>query len=74
MIFKLTVLAAVIYGVYFFFFRKKNSIKTQENKTKEIEEDTLVECKKCGTYISTKDAIISNGDYYCSKECVEVKS
>ena len=32
----------------------------------------MVECQKCGLFISSKDAIIKNGKYYCSKECAEL--
>ena len=67
MLLKLLLLAAIIYGVYYFFIKQK-PLPNQSNKK---DEDVLVECDKCGTYVSTKDAIIKNGKYYCSKECAK---
>jgi|LGOV01.1.fsa_nt_gb uncharacterized protein len=48
--------------------RKKDTIPKGEDK-KKIEEDTLVECEKCGTYVTYKESIIVKGKIYCSKEC-----
>ncbi len=48
--------------------RKKDTIPKEEDK-KKIEEDTLVECEKCGTYVTYKESIIVKGKIYCSKEC-----
>jgi uncharacterized protein len=40
-------------------------------KKKEVKvEDEMLECPTCQTYISTKEAILSNGKYYCSKDCL----
>jgi len=36
---------------------------------KKLDDDTLVECEKCQTYVTVKESIIVNGKYYCSKEC-----
>ena len=30
---------------------------------------TMIECATCGTYISSNEAIISSGKFYCSTEC-----
>ena len=32
--------------------------------------DEMVECPTCKTYVSKKEAIVSNGKFYCSKECL----
>jgi len=48
--------------------RKSDTIPKGEDK-KKIEEDTLVECEKCGTYVTYKESIIVKGKVYCSKEC-----
>jgi len=68
---KLIILAGLLYGVYFFFFKKTNVLN--QNKKKDIKKDseTMVECQKCGTFISANEALISNGKYFCSKECVD---
>ena len=74
MILKLIVFAAIGIFIYKLMGGKlptvsqKNS-KPKKTKTKEPDGDTLVECSKCGTYVSTKEAILINGKYYCD-ECV----
>ncbi len=79
MIFKLIILAVVLYIIYTLFFKNQNFIekikpKEQKNpKEKNPEVDTVVECHKCGVYVSTKEAIIKDGFYFCSKECAEIK-
>ena len=65
MLFKILLLVAIVAGVYYFFIKKKApSIQGSE---------TMVECKKCGTFVSDKEAIIKNGAFYCSKECAKVR-
>lgn len=68
MIIKLLVLAVVLYGVYFIFFKKPNMLKGKNDDS-----ETVVECKECGVYISTKEAIFKDGKEYCSKECARLK-
>lgn len=73
MIYKILLLVAVIAAVYFFFFKSKpveKKKKTEKTESKKIEGDETVECVTCGTYVALDDAIISNGKYYCSKECL----
>ena len=36
---------------------------------KKIDDDTLVECESCQTYVTVKESIRSQGKYYCSTEC-----
>ena len=68
---KYLVVIGVIWAVYYFFIKKQpisqNSYK--KNNTKDNAND-MVECETCGTYVEIDEAIISNGKYYCSKECV----
>jgi uncharacterized protein len=33
--------------------------------------DTLVECKKCHTFVSKKEAIIRDGSYFCCRDCLD---
>ena len=54
----------LIAGIYYFVIRKP-SLKNPKQPSEEI----MLECEKCGTYISSKEAIIKEGAYYCSKEC-----
>jgi len=71
MVVKLLILGVVLFGVYLIFFKKnrEKDISNQKKKNEEIT-DTMVECPKCGTYTSKDDAILSNGKYFCSKECL----
>jgi len=38
---------------------------------KKLDEDTLVECNRCKTYVTLKESLIVDGKYYCSKECIK---
>lgn len=68
MILKLLIFAAVVLLIYKFFGGKLPTIgKTPYEK--KLDEDTLVECEKCQTYVTVKESIIVNGKYYCSQEC-----
>ena len=56
----------VIFGIiWFFFIRKPN-----KSSTPKPQEETMVECAKCQTFISQNEAILSNGRYYCCNECL----
>jgi uncharacterized protein len=44
-------------------------MKKTTKKEKAPDGDTLVECKKCGTYVTIDEATLINGTYYCD-ECV----
>ncbi|PTB83369.1 hypothetical protein C9926_03290 [Sulfurovum lithotrophicum] len=68
MILKLLIFAIVGVLIYKFFGGKLPSIgKSQDEK--KLDEDTLVECEKCTTYVTVKESIIIQGKYYCCKEC-----
>ncbi len=69
MILKILLLIAVIALVYFLFFKKK-TISTPSGKNTPETQD-MVSCHQCGTYTSTDDALLKNGHYYCSRECME---
>ena len=71
MILKLIVFAAIGIFIYKLMGGKLPSVpkKSSKPKTKEPDGDTLVECSKCGTYVSIKEATLINGKYYC-EECV----
>jgi len=68
MILKLLVFAVVAFIVYKFFGGKLTSFGRNTHE-KKLDDDTLVECEKCGTYVTVKESIIVNGKYYCSTEC-----
>jgi len=69
---KILLVIAVVAGVYFFFIKKSMPL-TQERKAKKkankVEDETMVECATCGTYITTSEAIVSASTFYCSNEC-----
>ncbi len=70
----LKILAAVVVFslIYIIFFKKdreKNISKTK--KQNDSIEDIMVECPSCSTYVSKKEGVLSNGKYFCSKECLE---
>jgi len=67
---KILLLALVLFVVYIVFFKKSREKDIKKKKYDEIT-DTMVECPKCGTYVSKDDAILSNGKYFCSKECLQ---
>ena len=69
MILKLLVLAGVLYLVYKVLFRRK--LNSTDSNTKNDEVDTMTECPTCKVYTARDDAILSNGKYYCSKECLD---
>ena len=72
MFFKILVLILVLMAVYYIFFNKsekKNRKKHHHKENDKISGETMIECAKCGTYVSAKEAIIKDGKYYCSTEC-----
>ena len=72
MIFKLLLIIAIISIVYFMFFKKTTPAQTPKrtNKKSTPEIDEMVECSQCGVYVSLEESILSNGKYYCSRECI----
>jgi uncharacterized protein len=73
MILKLLLVVGVLVAVYFIFFKakplqakSKSSAKKQEPKAND-----MIECSQCHVYVALEECILSNGEYYCSKECIE---
>jgi len=70
MLFKLIIFAIIGIAVYKFFGGKLPSVpKPKKRGKKDLEDETLVECSKCGTYVTLKESMMVNGKYYCD-ECV----
>lgn len=61
---------AVLFLVYLVFFKKGREEVVSKKKEDKIE-DVLVECPTCKTFVSKNEGILSNGQYYCSKECLK---
>ena len=72
MILKVIAVVFVIFLIYILLF-KKNREKDITKKKNEKITDEMVECPSCKTYVSQKEAILSNGKFYCSKECLNNK-
>ncbi|NVJ52649.1 MAG: hypothetical protein HWD90_03060 [Campylobacteraceae bacterium] len=71
MILKILAAAAVLFLIYIVLFKKNREKEvSKDRKPKEKIEDVMVECPTCSTYVSKKEAILSNGRFYCSKECL----
>ena len=65
MVIKLLALVAILFLTYVLFFKKN-----REKDIKKDNEDIMVECPTCNIYFSKKDGVLSNGKYFCSKECL----
>ena len=70
MVVKILILGVVLFVVYLIFFKKNREKDIKRKKKNEEITDTMTACPKCGTYTSKDDAILSNGKYFCSKECL----
>jgi len=73
MFLKLLVLAVIGVMIYRFFGGKvpilDSERKPKKTKPKKEEEETMVECSKCGTWVVVEETAIVNGHYVCS-ECL----
>ena len=65
MILKIIFLLIVIYYLYKL-FGGKIELPKKSQEEKEIDENTLVECSKCGVYITYKEAKIVHKKIICS--------
>ena len=67
----------VIVAIYYFFIKKSTPPKRRNSSKEGVKPKTgeeveeMVECSRCGVYVEIEEAIISNGKYYCSKECLK---
>ena len=73
MLFKILAFLAVLIAIYLIFFktRVKRGVKGGAKKG-DKEAQIFVECKKCGTFIEAKNAVISGGGYVC-QDCMQSK-
>ncbi len=67
MLIKILLLLVVLYYLYKLFGGKFELTKKSEPKEdKEVDENTLVECSKCGVYITKKEAKILDKEIICT--------
>lgn len=71
MIFKFLTVTVILFLVYLVFFKKNREQNIKNSKKYDQITDDMVECPTCKTYVSKDDAILSNGRYYCSQECLD---
>ena len=62
--FKILILVGIILIIYILFFKKP--------KDKNTKEEIMLECDKCGTYISQNEAINKGEKHFCSNECASL--
>jgi uncharacterized protein len=65
---KLLLLAGVLVSVYFLFFKKKSLNPPSSDN---FQDEAMIPCSACGTYVQVKETLIRDGKYYCSRECLE---
>ncbi len=72
MVLKIVAVVVMAFLIYVLFFKKNREKELFEKKNEKIT-DEMMECPTCKTYVSQKEALLSNGKFYCSKECLENK-
>ena len=65
---KLLLLAGILAAVYFLFFKKKSLTPPSSDHS---QEEAMIPCAACGTYVQVKEALMRDGKYYCSRERLE---
>jgi len=73
MIMKWLILGVIIYFIYKVFFKDKSIASGDASNTdnkKDKDSEDMVECCVCGTFVSSSEAYIKSGKFYCSKECM----
>ncbi len=68
---KYIIAAVIIYLIYIYLFRSKRGNVVSEDDKKSSSK-TMVECNTCSVFISSDEAVIKDGKYYCSKKCMGV--
>ncbi len=76
MILKFLLIVIIITVIYIMFFKPKPATqkRRKNNKKRETENpeiNDMTECATCGVYVEIQEAILSNGKYYCSRECLK---
>jgi len=70
-IFKILAFLFVIFLIYLVFFKRNRERQVKQNERNRLEkEEIMVECPTCKVFVSKQEGILSNGSYFCSKECL----
>jgi len=64
---KFLLLIGLLSAVYFLFFKKKSLTPPSADNS---QEEAMIPCAKCGTYVQVKESFMRDGKYYCSRECL----
>lgn len=67
------ILVIVLIALVYFLFIKKKPLpgeNKKSSKSKKSQDDDMVACQKCGVYVSLNEALLQNGEYFCSDECL----
>lgn len=72
MILKILLVIGVIAIIYYMFIKKKPLTKEKSRSKKDATyANDMVACAHCELYVDIDEAILSNGKYYCSQECLK---
>jgi uncharacterized protein len=72
-ILKILFLIIILVLIYLFFFKVSRGDKSpKKSNNPKLQGETMVECPACGTFVSNKEAIIKNGQFFCSRECAKI--
>ena len=71
MILKIILVAIALFLLYVFVFKKGR--EKEVAKKDEAIVDEMIECSSCKVFVSKNEAILSDGKYFCSKECLAKK-
>ncbi|MDR1285677.1 MAG: metallothionein [Campylobacteraceae bacterium] len=69
MAYKIILFVILIYLIYALFFGRKRNTRDKNPS----EEELMVECAACKTFIGISEAIKKDGKYFCSQKCAKVK-
>ena len=74
---KILLLIVIVVIIYLIFFKKKrvvgSSNKTDKNSRGDVDDSVsndLIPCVQCGVLVPQSEAIISNGEFFCSENCM----
>ncbi len=70
---RLILLALLAAFIYYVFIRKPKKHQAHACERGEKNEEIMLECERCGTYVSKQESLIVDGKFYCSKECAQIK-